>query len=97
MYNYIYGIPLVFPPNQSLSHLTQPHLVSILQSQFLAIQIHLTNQRQRVKIEFSPIDVKIGISSGQRFCSPLGLRKMMGSCTARQKMRNFAADLSGGV
>ncbi len=31
------------------------------------------------------------------FVSPLGLIKMMGSCSARQRIRNFAADLSGGV
>ncbi len=29
--------------------------------------------------------------------SPLGLRTVMGSCTAHQKLRNFAAHLSGGV
>ncbi len=45
----------------------------------------------------SSICCHFGISSGQRACSPLGLRKMMGSCTARQKMRSFAAHLSGGV
>ena len=30
------------------------------------------------------------------FVSPLGLRKIMGSCCASQKQRNFAAHLSGG-
>ena len=31
------------------------------------------------------------------FLSPLGLRKMLGSCSASQKKHNFAAHLSGGV